>query len=1128
MDLDLKSSIGNLIPDVSISRIILESAAQEVFKDNPHIEAEGDVKIPYKTKNSNPLKVTLDIMMRDIIEGDLISTWATNFDFNQYLKAVVIQVRDEDASAELHQARATSKKSFVLKVYELKVQNTLTPQDYQLFSLRQDELAEDATKILNKAKSINSNGQEFFEFGFTTTFAGIPDDNPPFLEYFAYTYLDLDQLSNDFDFDLNSWGVDVNNIPDKFVNEGTGEIKSAMIFKDGVSPNAAKYYTTSNGDLWAGAIYFLDDGTPSGTQPPKNPIPLTEYTIPNTKIQDFRARDTFFQTPVDMSFVDQKFFAPMAKMKTAGTETLWPDIAPAFFSDLLAAKDHNGNARLFFSVDMETVFRYHSKFGSFTNAYIGNPLKEMLDLSEIKGIKIFKREVEPGNSIEATYGGKTHYVSKNPDAAPALVAFGSRRVSTNQIEFIDLEESKLQKKFIYVGKEETQLSLKNKNVRHFSLTDFAKYDNPNYARTYQYSMEFEFNDGGFEYFSQLYQDMLFEFNFIDRYSLRAQVPRAFEYETNKFSTKFKNENANIYDDHITTLIGLLIKLATAVASSGPENNTFDYGALATLLANYTSPNSGTISGIEILKTMTIEAIFNLERILDINSSKPKPSNQNQESPKGKTAQRRPKLTYEFGTLFKDSYSNLGYDFISSTKEDTVQDSSAGLKVIDLNKFETRAILEAEKYFNDLESPIELTIMGSKALATTSKMQYAYFTPSLAFINKKSPESFIGQDPAQFEDKKFLKASIDIILNNVIKAPTLEETQEKLELLFARKGGMVISTVVNENLAMNGMIKEGSPLPNDVNKDADDGTSDLNDAVNFKPAPNGAGINEGALFKNDPPKNKPKKPKKKGVGLMAGLQVGTVFPPPIGNKLKLSPIPGFSFPLDNYEVKSPNNVFAKLGLSKEGAKEKFKQLPNQIKALFVAGEEKDKGGISQLKFNPFSKGNPLYGPSRSYMFFFNYQNIAVVEVLDGYETSSDGKNRNFLSKPKFKLLTEEVYNSIKGKAVLCRVRRYMDNNFIKPFNDFYLELPFYDEYFILKDAGKPIVKLDPPAPQVQGIVKQIAKAANNNIPLEVVHVGPQGAGIKNPPKESPPNNPPPAQDKPPNPPGAKPNRAGGGR
>lgn len=161
MDLDLKSSIGNLIPDVSISRIILESAAQEVFKDNPHIEAEGDVKIPYKTKNSNPLKVTLDIMMRDIIEGDLISTWATNFDFNQYLKAVVIQVRDKDASAELHQARATSKKSFVLKVYELKVQNTLTPQDYQLFSLRQDELAEDATKILNKAKSINSDGQEF-------------------------------------------------------------------------------------------------------------------------------------------------------------------------------------------------------------------------------------------------------------------------------------------------------------------------------------------------------------------------------------------------------------------------------------------------------------------------------------------------------------------------------------------------------------------------------------------------------------------------------------------------------------------------------------------------------------------------------------------------------------------------------------------------------------------------------------------------------------------------------------------------------------------------------------------------------------------------------------------------------
>ena len=261
--------------------------------------------------------------------------------------------------------------------------------------------------------------------------------------------------------------------------------------------------------------------------------------------------------------------------------------------------------------------------------------------------------------------------------------------------------------------------------------------------------------------------------------------------------------------------------------------------------------------------------------------------------------------------------------------------------------------------------------------------------------------------------------------------------------------------------------------------------------------------------------------------MAGLLIEDVFVPPLGNKQKESPLPGFNFPKENYEVKSPDNAFNKIGLSKEAAKEKFKQLPNQIKALFVASEEKFKGGISQLKFNPFSKGNPLYGPSRSYMFFFNYQNIAVVEVLDGYETSNDGKNRNFLSKPKFKLLTEEVYNSIKGKAVLCRVRRYMDNNFIKPFNDFYLELPFYDEYFILKDAGKPIVKMDPALPQVADIVRQIAKAANNNIPPEVVHVGPQGAGI-NRPKESPPNNPPPAPDKAPNPPGAKPNRAGGGR
>ena len=313
MDLDVKSAVGEIIPDVTLSRVILESAAQEIYHDNPHIEAEGDVKIPHNQASAKPLKVTIDVKMKDVVNNDMLSTWATNFNFNKYLRVEVIQVRAASVASNLFQKLSLGKKHFLDKLQLYKEENTISPEDLFLIDLRQDQIANNTARVLTEKKYVNSTGQEILEFGFTVVFGGMPSDKPSFLQYFAFSYLDLQELSNDFDLNLADWTTNGNAVPEDFILESMGSVKTLGVIRNGSLLNSASYYTRQNGTVWTGQIFTQEDGTFSGQ--PNGDIPLTAVPVQNTKIQDFRARDRYLEAPIDMNFLDQKFFAPLTKMK---------------------------------------------------------------------------------------------------------------------------------------------------------------------------------------------------------------------------------------------------------------------------------------------------------------------------------------------------------------------------------------------------------------------------------------------------------------------------------------------------------------------------------------------------------------------------------------------------------------------------------------------------------------------------------------------------------------------------------------------------------------------------------------------------------------------------------------------
>jgi hypothetical protein len=1055
MDLDVKSAVGEIIPDVTLSRVILESAAQEIYQDNPHIEAEGDVKIPYNQASVKPLKVTIDIKMKDIVNNDMLSTWATNFDFNKYLRVEVIQVREASVASNLFQKLSLGKKNFLDRLQLYKKENTISPNDLFLIDLRQDQIANNTARVLTEKKYVNSTGQEILEFGFTVVFGGMPSDKPDFLQYYAFSYLDLQELSNDFGLDLADWTTDANAVPEDFILESMGSVKTLGVIRNGSLLNSASYYTRQDGTVWTGQIFTQEDGTFSGQ--PNGDISLTAVPVQNTKIQDFRARDRYLEAPIDMNFLDQKFFAPLTKMKISGADDIVPSIKPAYFSDIMVTTDWEGNNQLFFTADMETLFRYNSKFGSFTNAFIGNPLKEMLALSSIQTIKVFKRRVRLDSSERDPFSGKTIYKPEDPNDNPDLIAFGSFVISKGKIAFLDLEESKKQKQFIYCGEEITNVSLSNKNVKNFTLTDLHKANGSLEKPSFQYHIEFEFIDGGYAYFLQIYQDILFEYSFLDMYSTAAQIPKAFDHKTKTFSADFKQKYQGVYLDHITNLISRVTQLGAAVAASGPENNSFNYVELSNLLANYVNPQSGTITGIEAFKTMVLEALYNLERILDLKSQKPKSTAQEPSEPNGATGQRRINVTSYFGNVLSPTDKHFGYDFLSVDKSDATQNIPTGLTVVESPAFDLRLNKEVEKYFKPDTTEFDIEFNGKESLINLESYKHSYLTPGYVFLKDTDPNSLTIENISSLQSLQFLELATKLILRKKnINGPQAEFNLDNLKALLAEKGAMLKAKTLGK------YVPEEQPIANDLGKDVEDLDENWDSDVKDQQA--GEDLQQAME------------------SLIASLNSLEALNTMMADEGDAT---SSSFSLNKYLLSSPDNAFAKLGTLRPA--DHMRKLPNQIKSLFLAGEAGAETTNDDLKFNPFTEGNPMMNVVKSFFFFFYYQNIVRVEYLDRYQMSADGKNRNFVSKPEFQLLTQAAYESLRGKTVLCRLVRHTDSLFIKPFKSNFMELPFMNEFFLLNiNNQSPAAVMDQAeAPTVYETAKATANAAGQAVTPDVI-------------------------------------------
>jgi len=89
MAIDQESIIGELIPDVKISRITLQSGGSTNTDSNPHIDvaSERNLFLP----DQDNLKITLDLFIKETLSDDVLGSWLDNIDIQKYLKIKIFQ-----------------------------------------------------------------------------------------------------------------------------------------------------------------------------------------------------------------------------------------------------------------------------------------------------------------------------------------------------------------------------------------------------------------------------------------------------------------------------------------------------------------------------------------------------------------------------------------------------------------------------------------------------------------------------------------------------------------------------------------------------------------------------------------------------------------------------------------------------------------------------------------------------------------------------------------------------------------------------------------------------------------------------------------------------------------------------
>jgi hypothetical protein len=447
-------------------------------------------------------RVALTMAIRDQFKAPELSQWLGK-GFGNYIKIFVLQVRDAIARGQLILGKRDGPQAFLERVNTLKAEGHIAEGDAQVFSLKDivpaladGEAPVDFQLIFESNMIKDSAGNMLYELQHPVIFEGLPE-RPLDLSYVVFSFVDFEALNDEFDGALNVPTAANAEVVDLDVGGGQGVVKIHKdlmdgirfenVFKNSALVTQGTVYFTGRGNVWDGPIHFVDGQAKSGysATTATNPITLAATTTSNTKIQDFRVRNTISLPDLNIDLA-QLFPSTRSPVKNASYETsvaglfsMKPESVSIvdYFSDVFLSQHKNESIMGTFFIDFEKILLRESRFPV---TLLGNKKGDVLSASKILGFNLLRRKV---------YGNESSADDKSPFFNNSEVKLASTKdegVALVSVTPNGLTEPWLEEEFIYAEGGTT-----TREVRSFSFNDKSASKNTKYS----YGVEFILEDG---------------------------------------------------------------------------------------------------------------------------------------------------------------------------------------------------------------------------------------------------------------------------------------------------------------------------------------------------------------------------------------------------------------------------------------------------------------------------------------------------------------------------------------------------------------------------------------------------------------------------------------------------------
>ncbi len=1040
---DNNSVLKTITPDIFFNKITLETSNFIDSKiSNPHINpfktldkildiSSGRLKRPVmpidffgktssivkpsrsiinKEETSTKLSIIVDLLMIEKFDDSLISSWFGNENFSKYLKIKVLQVTNQNLYKEIFQN-------------EGKIKDTLNEDiSVKILSVKDDVLG-DKSILTQQETEFDSKGNKIVSFSFRVKFE-LNNQYPNHLSYFIFSYIDLEQLAKDFKFKID------NELLNKKIE---GKVFSSIV---------------------------IDSGN----------------LVSSADIQDFRNFNDLEKLNLDFSIVENEILNN--KIVNIGNNKLSIKSVDTAFTDFFTARDENGNCRFFFAIDFIKILKENCVYNKlFSNE---ESARQALKQTKILSLKVLRRRVkgssEIGSGVDIT-----------------------QLFSENQIDdIIIISGEKFYKQFNSVNnsnaslKEIPIIATSNENVNLEFIRYFTGIDKKMPTITdgyYVYGIELEIFDPSYIFIANINNELKEARTGLEKYLNEAiqnksnitingnsnphidfpgevniekgqQIPGNFNPIINRFSQRFINEqivryNLNNNVNAKTPWTNAVQTYITALKIFA--GNSIPFEKFEITLLRFVHPASGNPSGIlKLLSLMEMleinigknfkNATVGIPPNLGINANI---GNSEDISRTGVTT-----LSKSFNIIkfFKNVYNsninkNIGYDFldIDSSAVDTLE----GLRNITGDEYNKRIERETDYYYlrqNGIKPDINLKLndqifTGNDSIDNTS---FSYLTPAKIKLGNNNQITRIGNSPVPKTNVKSLN-NISVAAQVANSSKTVQGAQVNIPFETSRllnSVGIHVKTDLNVNkLSLTEQTKNVLSVRNIVIDPLDE--------------PNACNTIDNKQLKENLKSMLQISGDIKPTGLQTSINRN---PQTFENKSEISTIKNFD--ILNAEAKFQKLLDKSQGLKSAEAffqgekhfttiEQALTRLPNQVKSLFLSRTNPTIVRKNWLT-NPT---DPIIHNENKTEFSLGFRLINTVQVFNGFEVSVDGTL--LMKKPLWEPLTLSLYNASIGDEILCRFISY-ENKVIGIERDRSLELPIYNEYFLLKPTKRIIL------------------------------------------------------------------------